>query len=198
MRRTQNGDWRYYLPRAKFKRGYRGQSGGSPVQHIKDRVSIEQRPDAINTRKQPGHWETDYILFSRYGQSVLVVQERSSRFIFVAVPPSRKAEPTAAQLHRWLAPLPAQLRRSLTQDNGTEFASHYKLRDDLGISTYFCNPHSPWQKGGIENANGRLRRWLPRKTDTRKCSERQFQAIPSPATTHHESAWDSKRRMSYS
>jgi IS30 family transposase len=177
MRRTQNGDWRHYLPRAKFKRGYRGQGGGSPVQHIKDRVSIEQRPDTIHTRQQPGHWETDYILFSRYGQSVLVAQERSSRFIFVAGPPSRKAKPTAEQLRRWLQPLPMHMRRSLTQDNGTEFADHHTLRDGLGINTYFCNPHSPWQKGGIENANGRLRRYLPRKTDTTKCTPNHFQAI---------------------
>ena len=177
MRRTQNGDWRHYLPRAKFKRGYRGQSGGSPVHHIKDRVSIDQRPADVHSREQPGHWETDYILFSRYGQSVLVAQERASRFIFVAGPPSRKAEPTADQLRRWLEPLPEQLRRTLTQDNGTEFADHHKLRDSLGINTYFCNPHSPWQKGGIENANGRLRRYLPRKTDIRKCTPSQFKAI---------------------
>jgi IS30 family transposase len=57
------------------------------------------------------------------------------------------------------------LRRTLTHDNGTEFADHHKLRDALGIMTYFCNPHSPWEKGGIEDRNGRLRRELPRKTD---------------------------------
>ena len=96
IRRTKNYDWRHYLPRAKFKRGYRGRKGGSPVQHIKDRVSIEKRPLYINARRQPGHWETDYLLFSRYGQSVLVAQERASRFVLLAKPPSRKAEPTAA------------------------------------------------------------------------------------------------------
>jgi transposase, IS30 family len=165
IRRTNNFSWRLYLPRARFKRGYRGHKGGSPVDHIKDRVSIAQRPAYIDKRRQPGHWETDYLLFSRYGQSLLVAQERTSRFILLAKPPSRKAAPTAAQLRHWLAPLPVQLRRTLTQDNGTEFADHHKLRDAIGIKTYFCNPHSPWQKGGIENANGRLRRFLPRKTD---------------------------------
>ena len=177
IRRTQNYDWRHYLPRAKFKRGYRGRKGGSPVQHIKDRVSIEKRPLYINARRQPGHWEADYVLFSRYGQSVLVAQERASRFILLAKPPSRKAAPTAAQLHKWLAPLPTQLRRSLTQDNGTEFAEHHKLRDHLGINTYFCNPHSPWQKGGIENANGRIRRFLPRKADLRCFSPHEINTI---------------------
>jgi len=177
IRRTQDYDWRHYLPRAKFKRGYRGRKGGSSVQHIKDRVSIEKRPLYVNARRQPGHWETDYLLFSRYGQSVLVAQERASRFVLLAKPSSRKAEPTAAQLHNWLSRLPPQLRRTLTQDNGTEFANHRKLRDALGINTYFCNPHSPWQKGGIENANGRLRRFLPRKADLRHCSPQQIDAI---------------------
>ena len=177
IRRTQNYDWRHYLPRAKFKRGYRGRKGGSPVQHIKDRVSIEKRPLFINARRQPGHWEADYMLFSRYGQSVLVAEERSSRFTHLAKPPSRKAATTAAQLRAWLAPLPPQLRRTLTQDNGTEFAEHHKLRDALAVKTYFCNPHSPWEKGGIENTNGRLRRFLPRKADLSRCSQHKLDAI---------------------
>jgi transposase, IS30 family len=177
IRRTQNYAWRHYLPRAKFKRGYRGRKGGSPVQHIKDRVPISKRPLYINRRRQPGHWETDYLLFSKYGQSLLVAQERSSRLILLNKPVSRKAEPTASQLHTWFAALPAQLRRTLTQDNGTEFADHHKLAASLGINTYFCDPHSPWQKGGIENANGRVRRYLPRSTDLRDCSPRQINAI---------------------
>jgi IS30 family transposase len=61
--------------------------------------------------------------------------------------------------------LPATLRRSLTVDNGTEFAHHHRLNHELGMATYFCDPHAPWQKGGIENAIGRMRRRLPRKTD---------------------------------
>jgi transposase, IS30 family len=177
IRRTNNFDWRHFLPRAKFKRGYRGQKGGSPVQHIKDRVPISERPLYINARRQPGHWETDYMLFSRYGQSLLAAQERSSRFVLLHMPRNRKAAPTADQLHAWFASLPMQLRRSLTQDNGTEFADHHILRDALGIKTYFCNPHSPWEKGGIENANGRFRRSLPRKADLRKCSQRDIDAI---------------------
>jgi IS30 family transposase len=177
IRRTQNYDWRHYLPRAKSKRGFRGQKGGSPVQHIKDRVPISKRPLYINARRQPGHWETDYILFSRYGQSVLVAQERASRFVLLAKPPTRKAGPTAARLLSWFSSLPPQLRRTLTQDNGTEFAEHHKLRTTLGIRTYFCKPHSPWEKGGIENANGRLRRLLPRQADLRRYSPRQIEDI---------------------
>ena len=177
IRRTNDTGWRHYLPHAKFKRGYRASKGGSAVHHIKNRISIDQRPVCVDNRNQPGHWETDYILFSRYGQSVLVAQERTSRFIFIAKPPSRKAEPTQIQLQLWLAPLPAEMRRTLTQDNGTEFALHDKLRKAIGIDTYFCDPHSPWQKGGIENANGRIRRCLPRNTNLDLCSNNDIDDV---------------------
>lgn len=177
IRRTNDFKWRHYLPRAKFKRGYRGRKGGSAVYHIKDRVSVSERPSYIENRCQLGHWEADYLLFRRHGQAVLVAQERASRFILIARPESRKAEPTFAQLQRWFSSFPPQLRRTLTQDNGTEFADHHKLRGSLGMKTYFCNPHSPWQKGGIENANGRLRRFLPRKTNLVDYCPHDFERI---------------------
>jgi IS30 family transposase len=106
------------------------------------------------------------MLFSRYGQSVLALHERTSRFTLFLKTSNRKAEPTAKLLRRLLKPLPHPLRRSLTFDNGTEFAEHHRLnRQPLGLPTFFCDPHSPWQKGGIENAIGRFRRVLPRRTD---------------------------------
>src|SRR5882724_9260547 len=79
--------------------------------------------------------------------------------------PSKAAQPTVEQLLAWLRPLDDKLRQTITFDNGTEFAQHYKLTRQLGIRTFFCDTHSPWQKGGVENAIGRLRRPLPRKTD---------------------------------
>lgn len=165
IRRTNDGRWRKYLPRAKFKRGLRPGKGGSPALHIKDRVSIHERPDGVQDRCQAGHWEADFMLFSKYGQCALVLHERTSRLTLVALPPNRQAEPTAQRLADLLAPLPPDLRKTLTFDNGTEFAAHWKLGETLGLKTYFCDPHSPWQKGGVENAIGRLRRFLPRKTD---------------------------------
>ena len=165
MRRTNDGSWRKYLPRAKFKRGRRARKGGSPAWHIKHRVSVHERPEAAQDRQQAGHWEGDFMLFSKYGQNVLVLHERTSRLTVVTAPPNRLAEPTAQRLGDLLEPLPAELRRSLTFDNGTEFAAHWRLAERLGLATYFCDPHSPWQKGGVENAIGRLRRFLPRKTN---------------------------------
>jgi IS30 family transposase len=163
--RTNDYSWRHYLPRAKSKRGWRGRKGGSPVIHIHHRIPLSERPVAAADRAQAGHWEADLMLFSIYGQAILAVHERTSRFTVLVVQPSKAAAPVADVLHQLLAPLPAHLRRTLTFDNGTEFALHYRLTDQLGIKTFFCDPHAPWQKGGVENAIGRLRRWLPRKTN---------------------------------
>jgi len=168
IRRTNDGAWRLYLPRAKYKRGWRARSGGSPASFIQGRISIGQRPKLAQSRRSPGHWEADLMLFSTPGQAILVAHERTSRLILLAKQPSKAALPAAHQLLAWLAPLPGKLRRTITFDNGTEFAQHYELKDELGIRTFFCDPHSPWQKGGIENAIGRMRRPLPRKTDLAK------------------------------
>lgn len=165
LKRTNDGRWRHYLPRAKSRRGRRGKKGGSPASFIKDRISIDKRTRAALDRKQPGHWEADFMLFSRYGQNVLVLHERTSRFTALVKTGNRQAEPTAATLAELLSPLPETLRRTLTFDNGTEFAEHHRLNHDPGLDTYFCDPHAPWQKGGVENAIGRIRRFLPRRTD---------------------------------
>jgi transposase, IS30 family len=165
IRRTNDLSWRLYLPRAKSKRGWRGHSGGSSVDLIKMRRSINERPSAANDRCTPGHWEADYMLFSQYGQNILVVHERKTRLTLLAKPSSREAEVTASVLNCLLSPWHKQLRTTITFDNGTEFARHYQLAEQLGIQTFFCDPHAPWQKGGVENAIGRLRRYLPRKTN---------------------------------
>ena len=165
QKRTNDGTWRRFLPQAKFRRGRRGQKGGSPKSFIKHRLPVHQRPEAAQDRTQPGHWEADFMLFSRYGQNVLVLHERTSRLTLLIKTDNRKAEPTADTLAKLLQRLPKRLRRTLTFDNGTEFAEHHRLNAKPGLKTYFCDPHSPWQKGGVENAIGRIRRFLPRKTD---------------------------------
>jgi IS30 family transposase len=165
LRRTNQGSWRHYLPRAKFKRGRRARKGGSPARFIQDRVSIAQRPNSAQHRHAPGHWEADLMLFATYGQAILVAHERKSRILLLAKQPSKAAQPTVQQLLAWLEPLPDTLRQTITFDNGTEFALHHQLNTQLGMQTFFCDTHSPWQKGGIENAIGRMRSPLPRKTN---------------------------------
>lgn len=165
MRRTKGWSWRHYLPRAKSRRGRRSRKAvTSSALLIKDRVPLSERPEAALDRRQPGHWEADFMLFARYGHSVLVVHERTSRLTALVRTPTRRAGPTAELLARILGPLPEPLRLTLTFDNGTEFAQHHRLHQD-GVRTFFCDTRAPWQKGGVENAIGRIRRFLPRKTD---------------------------------
>ncbi len=113
------------------------------------------------------------MLFGRGGHAVLALHERHSRLLIAARQPGKAAEPIASAIHDLLAAFPAAWRRTVTFDNGTEFARHYRLHD-LGIQTFFCDTHSPWQKGGIENAIGRMRRVLPRKTDLAEMSAERF------------------------
>jgi transposase, IS30 family len=174
IRRTKDYSWRLYLPRAKAKRGLRGKKGGSSALRIKERISLDNRPAEAADRSQPGHWEGDFMAFSIYGQNLLAAHERSTRMTLIARQSTKHAEPVADTLQRWLKPLPARLRRTITFDNGTEFASHHQLRDQLGIQTFFCDPYAPWQKGGVENAIGRLRRLLPRNTDLNSLQPEQI------------------------
>lgn len=179
MARKKDYSWRHYLPRKKSKRGWRGRRGGNPASFIKRRISIDKRPKIIARRNQAGHWEADLMLFSKYGQAILTAQERTSRLLLMSRQDNKAADPVAKQLITWLAPMPKPLRRTMTFDNGTEFARHYHLIDKLGMQTYFCNTHSPWQKGGIENAIGRMRRWLPRKTDIAKLNQSEIDILIS-------------------
>jgi IS30 family transposase len=169
--------WHKLLPSRKSRRGWLGTRGGSPAQLMQRRRPIAERAAEAADRQTPGHWEADYMLFSKPGQSLLVLHERTARYTLLARPPDRKAANTAQHLARLLEPIPQSLRKSLTIDNGTEFALHYRLTDQLGIDTFFCDTHSPWQKGGIENAIGRLRRRLPRKTNLDTLSSQDLDAV---------------------
>jgi transposase, IS30 family len=165
LRRTNDYRWRLYLPRGKSRRGWRPKGGGSPIDLFPRRRSISQRPDAAADRRDPGHWEADFMLFAQYGQAILVAHERQSRALIIRRTVNRKADATAQTLAAILAPMPRLLRQTMTFDNGPEFARHHQLDDHLGVKTFFCDTHSPWQKGGVENAIGRLRRAIPRKTN---------------------------------
>ena len=176
IRRTKDYSWRELLPRAKSKRGWRGRRGASPVEHIQGRIPLERRPAYINKRRQAGHWEADLMLFAKYGQAVLVTHERHSRLLVVTRQPNKAARPVATQLSKLFRSLPMALRRTMTFDNGTEFAYHHQLHK-LSMRTFFCDPHAPWQKGGIENSIGRMRRGLPRKTDLATLTDHRLLAL---------------------
>jgi len=176
--RTKDYSWRHYLPRGKCRRGCRGRRGGSAASFIEGRISVAERPSAAADRKTPGHWEADLMLFSKYGQAVLTIHERRSRLLLATRPSNKAAKRVARHLVRLFAGLPPGLRKTVTFDNGTEFARHQELHR-LAIRTFFCDPYAPWQKGGIENAIGRMRRFIPRKTDLATLPNRRFNALVS-------------------
>lgn len=158
-------DWSSLLARKRVKRKVRKEYGWKPEEKIRHRVPIAMRPEYINSRSCAGHWEADTMMFRNPAHVILVACERTSRLLKITPQKGRNAETTIANLQAFFAPLPPSMRQSLTLDNGAEFTHHHRLNHQHGISTFFCNPHSPWQKGSVENAIGRLRRNLPRKTD---------------------------------
>jgi len=176
IKRTKDYRWRHYLPRGKSKRGRRGRKRSSSASFIEGRVSLAERPPAVNDRSTPGHWEADLMMFAKYGQAVLTVHERQSRLLLAIRLASKAAQLVAHHLARLFSALPQRLRQTVTFDNGTEFARH-RLLHRLDVETFFCDPYSPWQKGGIENAIGRMRRFLPRKTDLATLKSSRFKAL---------------------
>jgi IS30 family transposase len=175
--------WHRLLPQRKNRRGRLKRGGLGSVQFIKQRQTVDERPAAVAERIEPGHWEADLMAFSKYGQYVLVLHERVSRLLRIVRLANKSAAHVAAQIARLMRAMPQHLKRTLTFDNGTEFAHHYKLRQRGGVETYFCDPHAPWQKGGVENAIGRMRRPLPRKSNLATIHNRQIQKIANAYNT---------------
>lgn len=141
--------------------------------------TIAVRPATIGQRTDFGHWEGDLVAFGKeFGKANLTsLVERKSRFLVLARNPSRHSAGVMSGIASRLGELPPLARRSITFDRGTEFAFFSTLKRDLGIDSWFCKPQAPWQKGSVENTNGRLRRFLPRHTDLATVSERDLRAI---------------------
>jgi IS30 family transposase len=165
-----------YLAQRKAKRGRRRRNGRREPS-IPNRVSIDQRPVEAEGRIAFGHWEGDLMHFRRQQDILLTLQERSSRLTLAERIASKDATDTAEAIIDQLAALPSIAVQTITHDNGGEFARHERVQDAIGLRAFFCDPHSPWQRGGIENANGRLRRDLPRKASLSGYSDKDIDAI---------------------
>src|SRR5689334_11653102 len=138
---------------------------------IRGKVSISERPAEAADRAVPGHWEGD-IIFGARRSAIATLAGRHSRFVMlVALPRGHGAESVTGALSQAVTALPAQLRRSLTWDQGTEMAGHARFSVATGVPVYFCDPHSPWQRGSNENTNGLLRQYFPRSTDLRALTQ---------------------------
>src|SRR5262249_18275092 len=146
------------------------------ARYHQDRVSIHERPKKVDARTDSGHWEGDLIICKRT-RPVLVLHERKSRVTLAARLAGKTAAETISVMLAVFARIEPALRKSITFDNDTAFAQHALLRTLRAMTTSFCDAYSSWQKGGVENANGRLRRWLPRQIDIDQMSDEEIQDI---------------------
>jgi IS30 family transposase len=130
---------------------------------IPERTGIDQRPVHIADRSEHGHWEGDTAVSRKSAEALMVLQERTLGLTILAKLPRCAPEDMATSVINRLKDLPADMRRSITFDNGQENRHHTTMREALSIDTYFCDPYSSWQKGSVENAVGLTRRFWPKK-----------------------------------
>ncbi|MDH4330826.1 MAG: IS30 family transposase [Candidatus Moranbacteria bacterium] len=148
-----------------FSRKYR--SSG-----IKERVSIHERPEIIDKRKRIGDWETDSVIFS--GKSTLCVNyERKSMKVLIRKCEDKSASSFEESLRDCIESLPGNMWLSITRDNGSENVLHR----ETGVQSFFCDSYSSWQKGGVENANGLIREYFPKRSNLDNISEREIYLV---------------------
>ncbi len=152
-----------HLRTRRQKRFARAHSGhGQGPGRIAGMVMISERPPEVSDRAVPGHWEGDLLMGTR-DSAIATLVERQTRYCqLVALPEGTNAEPVCEALKASVTTLPAQLRQSLTWDQGKEMADHRRFSVETGVEVYFCDPRSPWQRGSNENTNGLLRQYFPK------------------------------------
>jgi len=150
---------------------------------IPEMVSIHVRPPEVEDRLMPGHWEGDLIKGAGNKSAVAVLVERMSRAVLLAKMPDSTAASALQAFTTKLQSLVAPLRQTMTYDQGREMSRHADLTAATGVRVYFCDPHSPWQRGTCENTNGLLRQYMPKGTDLSIYSQQDLDAIADSLNT---------------
>ncbi len=153
-----------------------GHSKNKARSHIPEMVMISERPAEVADRAVPGHWEGDLIIGTRRTCMGTLV-ERSTRFVMLMKLENGTAEEVRRAMTKKILTLPKELRRSITWDQGNEMAQHREFTVATGVQIYFCDPHSPWQRGTNENTNGLLRQYFPKSTDLSAHSQSHLNAV---------------------
>jgi len=143
---------------------------------ITDTVSISERPAAVEDRAVPGHWEGD-LMFGNRNSQIATLVERHTRYVMLVKVASKDTETVVNALIKNAHQLPQELYQSLTWDRGKEMADHKRFTMATDISVYFCDPHSPWQRGSNENTNGLLRQYFPKGIDMSTYSQDQLNTV---------------------
>ena len=170
-----------HLRRSRSIRRPRTASRNSPCPII-GAVSIRERPAEAEDRALPGHWEGD-LLAGGNNTHIATLVERHSRFVLLIALAGRDTRSVTSAVADHIQRLPDQLRRSLTWDRGGEMADHARFTIATNVQVYFCDPHSPWQRGSNENTNGLLRQYLPKGTDLSTITQPQLDTIANSLNT---------------
>lgn len=162
---NERRDLGIFLPRKRVKRMRKTYIRKHRKPKIPNRIPISKRPEKANTREEFGHFESDCIVSRKSKVALNVITERKSRFTFISKLNQKTAEEVCKNIIISLCKLPKEVIKSITYDNGSEFACHEHINKVLDSDSYFCEPYHSWEKGTVENRNGLIRRFLPKKTD---------------------------------
>jgi IS30 family transposase len=159
-----------------MRRGRTATAKGQSRGQISDAVSIRERPAEAEDRAVPGHWEGD-LISGKNNTHIATLVERHSRFVMLVKLAGKDSDSVVTALSRQVRRLPAQLKSSLTWDRGKEMAQHARFALATKVAVFFCDPHSPWQRGSNENTNGLLRQYFPKGTDLSVHSQTELNKV---------------------
>jgi len=175
--REKYGDLSIYLTLRQPRRRKKGAYRKTKKVLIPNRIRIEDRPKEVDERKEIGHWETDSIVSRESEAALNTMVERVTNLILITQLKRKTAQETRkAQVTR-LGVFPVSLRKTITADNGSEHVEHEKVTEAIGSKFYFATPYHSWERGINENANGLVRRYFPKKTDFKKITQEEIQAV---------------------